>query len=245
MESRQFDRLTKIMARGTNRRGAMKTLVVSALGGAGLVRASGHTSAAGGPGEEWVQLYESLAASVDTMDGTCTEITDALQAFQDQNAARIQQMHQDTGAWTPDQLTAHQTAYADRIQDASISLHLALTRCGFRPDSTSPFATADLIAGSGTPATPTTPVAVSADRQPHALISKAAADVRALQQIPSDACPAACDPNSFFSAGNCFLYIVGCAGADNAETCCWAGICVAGYDHDHCVKQCEICITAG
>lgn len=245
MESRQFDRLTKFMARGTNRRGAMKTLVVSALGGAGLARAAGHVSAATGPGEEWVQLYESLAGSVDTIDGTCPEITDALQAFQDQHADRIQQMHQETGSWTTDQLAAHQLAYGDRIQDASISLHLSLTRCGFRPESTSPFAMADLIAGGGTSPSPTTPVALSANRQPLASISKAAADVRAIQQIPSDACPAACEANSFFSAGNCFLYIVGCAGADNAETCCWAGICVAGFNHDQCVQQCEICVAAG
>ena len=245
MESRQFDRLTKIMARGTNRRGAMKTLVVGALGGAGLARAAGHASAASGPGEEWVQLYESLAASVDTIDGTCSEITDALQAFQDQNADHIQQMHQDTRTWSTDQLAAHQTAYGDRIQDASISLHLSLTRCGYRPDSTSPFTTADINAGSGAPATPTTPVAMSADGPPYASITKAAGDVTALQQIPSDQCPTACEPNTFFSAGNCFLYIVGCAGADNAETCCWAGICVAGFNHDQCVQQCEICVAAG
>ena len=86
---------------------------------------------------------------------------------------------------------------------------------------------------------------MSTDRRPLASTFKAAEEIRARQQIPADACPAACDPNGFFDATNCFLRIVDCAGSGDAETCCWAGICVAGYNHDQCVQQCEICVAAG
>lgn len=259
MDSRQFDRFTKFMTRGTNRRHAMKSIAAGALGG-GLASLAGAAAAANAPGEEWVQLYESMAAAVDKLDADCATVVQALQDWQTKNATRIAQMQQDIQTWTTEQRAAHRAAHSQRVQNAAISIQLALTRCGYKPDSISPFTEADINSVSGM----ATPTASSVGVQtlfytyhtyqatPSAQGAQdAQAAQAALDNCPNDPpgydayCNCECEPNSGFTVGNCILFGLACAfgGCASPPNCCWSGICVAGFDYDHCVMQCHNCVN--
>ncbi len=245
MESTRFDRLTRMMARATTRRGALKTMAAGTVGGAALMTASSsHAQTA--DGEEWVQLYEEMAAAVDTIDGACSNVADAMQAFQMQNADRFQQMQEETAAYAPEQVAAHQQAYGPRVQQASIAIQLALTRCGYVEVSDSPHSLADVNADY-TPATPgATPGAIVFGTSksiggPDLMLGLSGQ----CQGMGNGADYCNCTCNNTFTVGNCALFMAACAfgGCASPPNCCWSGICVAGFDHDRCVQQCLNCVN--
>ncbi len=238
MDTKQFDRLTRFMARDTSRRGAVKTLAAGAVGAVALIEAADHASAATAAGEQWVQLYEAIATAVDKIDGDCAAVAQIVQDFQAKHADQIAQMMDETNAWTVDQRTAHRTAYADRIQQASILIDLAASRCGYKPGSTSPFSQADIDADKhlGTPvATPAAAVGI--------VRALPAAQISSSCTSGDDFCNCTC--NNDFTVGNCAAWTFACwfGGCAAPPNCCWWGICVAGFDHDHCVQQCENCVN--
>jgi hypothetical protein len=242
MDQTRFDRLTRFMARGTSRRVAIKTMAASAAGAAGsaafVATTKRASAAATGPGEEWMQLYEAMAASVDKVTDNCDSVVAALNDWHDQNAAKIAQMQADILTWTPEDIKAHQTAYSGRVQDAAIAIHLSLSRCGFLENSDSPLALADVNA-TFTPATPEASAGVRAfvSALPAATINEGPC------VGPNDNCNCDCTPGNVFTVGNCILWAAACAfgGCASPPNCCWSGICVAGFDFDHCVAQCMNC----
>ncbi len=249
MESTRFDRLSRLMGRATSRRGALKTMAAGTVGGAALMTASSaHAQNQTADGEEWVQLYEAMAAAVDTIGGPCENVTDAMRMFQEQNADRFQQMQDDIATWTPEQVTAHQTAYGPRVQSASIDIQLALTRCGYVEGSDSPHSLADANADF-TPAT--------LEATPGAMVFGTSKSIGGpdlmlglsgqCQGMGKGADYCNCTCNNSFTVGNCALFMAACAfgGCASPPNCCWSGICVAGFDHDHCVAQCLNCVNVG
>ncbi len=246
MDGKQIDRLARFLARGASRRGAVKTMAAGALGGAALAQASPRGAAAQDAlGEEWVQLYEELAAAVDTITGECGMVTDAMQQFQAENADRIAQMQADIAGWTPEQVAAHQEAYGARVQQAAIALHLAMTRCGYVEGSDSPHSLADSQAefGPPAPAPGATPVASPVANRKAAPAALPASQISESCSNGPGYCDCAC--NNDFTVGNCILFGLACAfgGCASPPNCCWSGICVAGFDHTHCVQQCENCVN--
>ncbi|MDQ6926987.1 MAG: hypothetical protein M3154_12240 [Candidatus Eremiobacteraeota bacterium] len=175
---------------------------------------------------------------MDKIDGDCAAVAQIVQDFQAKHADQIAQMMDETNAWTVDQRTAHRTAYADRIQQASILIDLAASRCGYKPGSTSPFSQADIDADKhlGTPvATPAAAVGI--------VRALPAAQISSSCTSGDDFCNCTC--NNDFTVGNCAAWTFACwfGGCAAPPNCCWWGICVAGFDHDHCVQQCENCVN--
>ena len=253
MENTRFDQLSKLMGRATSRRGALRTMAAGTVGGAALVAAS-PAHAQDALGEEWVQLYEELAAAVDTVTGPCSNVTDAMRAFQERNADRLRRMHDDIATWTGEQVGAHQTAYGLRVQQAAIAINLAMTRCGYLEGSDSPYSLADIDADF-TPATPeATPDAMAFG--PSKSIGGSAWVLGQFSNCATPVCTSDCDPppnncdcrcSSDFTAGNCTEWALICADGQcfSDMSCCWSGICVAGFDHDQCVAQCGYCLNVG
>src|SRR5215204_6410286 len=76
MDGKRIDWLARMMARGSDRRGVLKTIAAGTLGGAALVQAAAaHVGAQDAPGEDWVKLYEALAAAVDPVTGECSKVS--------------------------------------------------------------------------------------------------------------------------------------------------------------------------
>ncbi len=122
MDGKRIDWLARMMARGSDRRGALKTIAAGTLGGAALVQATAaHVGAQDAPGEDWVTLYEALAAAVDPVTGECGQVSDAVQQFHTQNAEQIAQMQADIATWSHDQVQAHQQAHGARVQQAAVA----------------------------------------------------------------------------------------------------------------------------
>lgn len=242
METRKIDLLARFLAQGTDRRRALRAVAASALGSAELAKAA-RAAAATTPGEEWVKLYELMTASIDKLDAGCGTVVNTLKTRQKQNAGRLEEMKDDIVTWSADQRSAHQKAYNNRVKEASIKLRLSLTRCGYKPDSTSPYTEADINSVSGAPNPPATPMAVTSGARPLAHAYQAARDVNDLRVDPYQFCNPACDPGTYFTVGNCILRSMDCAGSGDARDCCWADICVSGFDHDQCVQTCMGCLN--
>ena len=246
MESTRFDRLSRLMGRATSRRGALKTIAVGTVGGAALMTASSaHAQNQTADGEEWVQLYEEMAAAVDTVSGPCENVIDAMQAFRTQNADRMQQAREETSAYTQDQVMAHQEAYGSRVQQASIAIHLAMTRCGYVDGSDSPFSVADLNSHASSATPEATPAALTTGTV-KAMGLSGTYTCATVSGPNGNYTPTGCDCECYtaFTAANCILWAGGSIDKDSPaqrQAVCYFGICVAGYDHDQCVAQCDIC----
>ena len=252
MESMRFDQLSRLMGRATTRRGALKTMTagtVGTVGGAALVTAaSAHAQAA--VGEEWVQLYEAMAAAVDTIDGPCSNVTEALRTFQAQNTDRLQRMQDDIATWTPEQVAAHQQAYGPRVQQAAIAIHLAMTRCGYVEGSDSPFSLADVNADF-TPATPeATPGATMMFGTAKSIggpdLVAGGCGFGGCDCVPHDPdTQAECLCDNAFTTGNCIAFGFACAfgGCASPPNCCYSGICIGGFDHNLCLVQAKNCLN--
>ncbi len=247
MDARKFDQLAKFMARGTNRRGVMKAMAASVVSSVGLIKGASASVAA--PGEEWVRLYESMAAAVDKLNADCGTVVRALEDWHEKHADEIARMEDELRTWTNDQRAAHQAAYSERVQDAAVRLHLSLTRCGYKPDSTSPYTEADINSRSR----PATPAASSLKPQPLAYTYQEATPITPIIEDtacpanpPETACDCLCDPGVLFTVGNCIVFTFDCAtnkSGQNDVFCCWSNICMAGFDHDQCVTNCEYCLS--
>lgn len=247
MDTRKFDQLTRFMARGTNRRGAMGALAISTLSGFGF--AKGAHALAAAPGEEWVRLYESMAGAVDRLNADCGTVVQALKDWHEQHADEIARMEDELRGWTNDQRAMHQAAYSERVQDAAVRLQLSLTRCGYKPDSISPYTEADINSGSRS----STPSALSLRPEPFAYAYQEATPIAPIientncpDNPPEASCDCLCDPGVLFTVGNCITFTFDCAtnkSGQNDVFCCWSNICMAGFDHDQCVTHCEYCLS--
>jgi len=243
MDGKRIDWLARMLARGSDRRGALKTIAAGTLGGAALVQATAaDVGAQDAPGEDWVKLYEALAAAVDPVTGECSQVSDAVQQFHAQNADQIARMQADIATWSTDQVKAHQQAHGARVQQAAVAIHLATSRCGYVDGSDSPLCLADTQATVGDPmpapglGTPVAGKSFTAQIDEQCWSDPA---------NPGAYCDCAC--NSDFTVGNCIAWGAACVfgGCASPPNCCWAGICVAGFSHDQCVAQCGNCVTIG
>ncbi len=243
METGTFDRLSKFLGVGTNRRGAIKAVVAGALGGAGIARVVTPAAATDAPGEEWVQLFEGMAAEVRLLDDDCEAVSQRIQDYRTLHGDDIERMLTDTDSWSEDQRIAHQDVYHDRIQDASIAVYMALTRCGYKAGSVSPISVADFSVDGGLPGLPATPAGTS-QGQALAFLGNGSR-LNALQTYPPDYCDDGCNPGALFTVANCILWSGDCAfgGGQSAQACCWADICVSGFDHAQCVQTCLGCLN--
>ncbi|MCO5222887.1 MAG: hypothetical protein M9947_15125 [Thermomicrobiales bacterium] len=241
MDGKHIDRLARYLAQSTNRRKAIQTMAAGSLGGAAL-SATGvtHVFAQDAPGEEWVQLYEDLAAVVGGITGTCDDVSDTVRQFEQDRAADIERMQAELAQFTSEQVKVHQEAYGERVQQATIAIHLAATRCGYLDGSDSAFSVADINAHAAD-ATPAAAAAYDRTARSAAKISRlpVAQDDLCHPLQGEDYCECACDKN--FTAGNCALWIMFCLGGGCHVVCCWSGICMGGFDHQLCVTQCMNC----
>lgn len=249
MDSKRIDWLAKLLARSADRRGALKTIAAGTIGGAAL--AQGKTSnavAQDAPGEEWVLLYEELATAIAPVTGECAKVSDAIQQFQAQNADRIAQMQTETSSWGADQVAAHQKAHGARIQQASVALQLAITRCGYLPNSDSAVCLAESNAVLGEPGpapgfevTESTPVAHRTAAPASKVMAQITENCWSDPANPGAYCDCAC--TSDFTVGNCAAWFFACGfgGCAAGPSCCWFGICTGGFDHQTCENQCQNC----
>lgn len=242
MDDEHLDRVARFLAGFTDRRNALKTLAAGSLGGATLSQFGLSPSAAqDGPLEEWVQLYEELAVAVDSVTGDCTAVVEAMRSFHDEHLDNLARMEAELENLSSDDVALHRGAHGNRVQQAAITIHLALTRCGYLPGSDSPFSVADIQAftDQATPAA-FAPANLKAVPLPVAQATPVLLDE--CDGVPPDQmCECLCDKS--FTVGNCIAWAFGCAfgGCAAAANCCWEGICVAGYDHQQCVAQCGNC----